>query len=255
MFFQPSIIPCQTKCGVTMLFCSIQEFEKSWQHFAVSLPETTFIILRVRILEKLPNRNLYLHVMTEFPSTSNPTKFDDHACFESHLEIIEGQKNIQESISTSLNLVQSWSVVESFATKKRTPLVSLMTGEVPYYSSWQLNPESQPNLFKDDYHCGYQDYLDDLPALYPENSEYMRGWQQAEGMYCGYSDLGDVFELEGNVVIFPNDIHFTEGYFLGLVAKHPGVAGISTGELRKERYRHLKNNEGKFRVFEDNHFH
>ncbi len=190
--------------------------------------------------------------MTEFPSKSNPTKFDDHASFESNLEIIEGLQNIQQSISTSLSFAQCWSVVESVATKKRIPRVSLFFGEVPYYPSWLINAESQPNLLQDDYHHGYQDYLDDLPALYPENSEYMRGRQQAEGMNYGYSDVGNVLELEGNAVIFPNDIHFSEGYFLGLIAKHPEVAGISTGELRKERYRHLKNNEGKFRVFEDN---
>ncbi len=189
--------------------------------------------------------------MTEFSSKSKPTKFNDNASFESHLEIIEGLQNIQKSISTSLNWAQSWSVVESFATKKKIPRVSLFFGEVPYYPSWLLNPDSQPNLLQDDYHHGYQDYLDDLPALYPENSEYMRGRQQAEGMNYGYSDVGQVLELEGNVGIFPNDIHFTEGYFLGLLAKHPEVAGISTGELRKERYRHRAENQTKFEVIEN----
>ncbi|MGK7913969.1 MAG: hypothetical protein AB4038_00235 [Prochloraceae cyanobacterium] len=216
------------------------------------MPETTFIILRVRISEKLTNRNLYGYIMTEFPSKSNPTKFNDHASFESHLEIIERLQNIQQSISTSLSWTQSWSVVDSFATKKKIPRVSLFFGEVPYYPSWLINPDSKPNLLQDDYHYGYQDYLDDLPALYPKNAEYIRGWQQAKGMYFGYSDIGDVLELEGNVVIFPNDIHFTEGYFLGLIAKHPEVGGISQGERIKKRYRQLEDNEGKFRVFEDN---
>ncbi len=190
--------------------------------------------------------------MTEFPSKSNPTKFGENTCFESNLEIIERQKNIQQSISTSLSWVQSWSVVESVTTKKRIPKVSLLFGEVAYYPTWLIKPDSQPNLLQDDYHHGYQDYLDDLPALYPENSEYMRGWQQAEGMYCGYSDLGDVLETTEDVIIFPNDIHFTEGYFLGLVAKHPEVAGISQGERIKKRSRQLEDNEGKFRIFKDN---
>ncbi|MGK7916247.1 MAG: hypothetical protein AB4038_12015 [Prochloraceae cyanobacterium] len=165
--------------------------------------------------------------------------------------LFRAEKNIEQSISTSLSWAQSWSVVESVATKKRTPRVSLMTGEVPYYSSWELNPDSKPNLLKDDYHHGYQDYLEDLPALYPENSEYIRGWQQAEGMNYGYLDVGQVLELEGHVVIFPNDIHFTEGYILGLVAKHPGIAEISTGELRKQRSRHRVENQAKFEVIEN----
>ena len=73
-------------------------------------------------------------------------------------------------------------------------------------TTWEIIPDGIPNLLKDDWHLGYEDYFSNQPLRYPQNQQYLEGWYYAWGTLDGYQE---------EVMAEPKDPNYRDGYRRG----------------------------------------